>query len=115
MSLTDKNELISGSLDKSIRLWDLKSNKSVRLFKGHSNWVQCLVQLNSHELISGSWDKTIKFWDMKTGRCLKTLEEHKGTINSLTVLADVSLLVSVSTENDEAKLWDLNTGKCKCT
>ncbi|ETO17577.1 hypothetical protein RFI_19744, partial [Reticulomyxa filosa] len=34
--------LCSGSLDKTIRLWDVETSRSLHVFNGHENWVCCV-------------------------------------------------------------------------
>lgn len=59
----------TGSLDKSVRLWDKRAKKpQIALFRGHSEPILCLEWLDDRSLVSGSKDKTIRVWDLRTGR-----------------------------------------------
>ncbi len=53
--------LLSGSLDKSIKVWDLATMKSDRELVGHSKGVLALA-VSGSTLISGSLDSTIIVW-----------------------------------------------------
>ena len=57
----DDTRIASGSYDKTIRVWDIKSDESnvVLTLAGHSGTVRCL-NLNGNRLVSGSVDRTIK-------------------------------------------------------
>ncbi|ORY92032.1 dynein regulator [Syncephalastrum racemosum] len=69
--------VITGSRDKTIKLWDANSGQMLHTLHGHDNWVRGLVVHPSGKyLLSASDDKTLKIWDLKTGRCMKTLEAH---------------------------------------
>ncbi|MDJ0845960.1 WD40 repeat domain-containing protein [Crocosphaera sp.] len=69
----DGNKIISGSEDKTIKVWDLHRGKELRTFTGHSNRVDSVVVTpDGNKIISGSWDETIKVWDLHTGNCLAT-------------------------------------------
>ena len=69
--------IVSGSYDKTIRIWDATGEDGcLRVFKGHSHWVRSVAILNdsSHQLcmsglciVSGSDDETVRIWDA-TGR-----------------------------------------------
>lgn len=57
----DDTRIASGSYDKTIRVWDIKSDDSdvVLTLAGHSGTVRCL-NLNGNRLVSGSVDRSIK-------------------------------------------------------
>ncbi|KAF6018739.1 hypothetical protein EB796_022938 [Bugula neritina] len=62
--------LASGSMDKSIKIWDLRSAQCTMTLKGHSKGIWSLNFYTSTLLISGSYDTTIRVFcvDMdKTG------------------------------------------------
>jgi WD40 repeat protein len=64
----DGRLIASGSKDKTIKLWDVKTGEEIRTLKGHSSWVNSVTFSPDGRLIaSGSEDKTIKLWDVKTG------------------------------------------------
>lgn len=60
--LVDKKKLYSGSGDKTIRVWNMDTNRCENVLQGHTAAVNCLVFFNNR-LYSGSNDKTIRFWD----------------------------------------------------
>ncbi|TPX55307.1 hypothetical protein PhCBS80983_g05424 [Powellomyces hirtus] len=55
--------LVTGSADKSVRVWDLSSHKCAALLQGHTGWVRA-VQIKGQTLMSGSGDHTIRQWDL---------------------------------------------------
>src|SRR6266852_3326743 len=60
----DGGTLASGSVDKTIKLWDIKTCKELATFKGHTESVFSVAYSpDGKTLASGSWDKTIKLWD----------------------------------------------------
>jgi len=75
--------LVSGSEDKTIKVWNLQSGKETRMIAGHTNWVTSLaISLDGQTLVSGSFDKTIKLWNLQTGaesRTLSTPRQKRGT------------------------------------
>ena len=59
----DDNELASGSLDKTIILWNLKTRTPNKIFHGHTDAVASLrFMKHRNRLISSSRDRTIKIW-----------------------------------------------------
>ena len=72
----ENDEIASGSGDKSIIIWDLKSRSKKFVLEGHSDTVRSLLKLDNDEIASGSSDKSIIIWDLK-GRTKKyVLEGH---------------------------------------
>ena len=75
--LTHGSELLSGSGDKTIKMWDVKTGKRLKTLIGHASSVECLLLLPiKGELVSSSYDKTIKIWDLVVGQCLRTINGH---------------------------------------
>ena len=59
----DGSRIVSGSHDKTIRVWNIKTNSkwSVLTLAGHSGEVRCLhLESGGNRLVSGSTDATIK-------------------------------------------------------
>jgi WD40 repeat protein len=72
----DSTKIISGSRDRTIRIWDMKTLKCIKSLSGHSGSVLCL-RYDSEYIYSGSSDCTIKIWDLKSFELAKTLPGHR--------------------------------------
>lgn len=63
---SDSTKLVSASWDKTIRLWDIPSSKSEKLFKGHTKDVLSIAFSHDERLIfSGGMDNSLKYWNTK--------------------------------------------------
>jgi len=62
--------LVSGSDDKTVKLWDVQTGGVVKTFHGHT-LVVCSVSISADNtmIASGSADKTIRLWDIRKGQC----------------------------------------------
>ncbi|MFM6908483.1 MAG: WD40 repeat domain-containing protein, partial [Dolichospermum sp.] len=69
----DGKTVISGSNDKTIKIWDLGTGTEKFTVKGYSKYVNAIaVTPDGKTLISGSSDKTIKIWDLVTRKEIAT-------------------------------------------
>ncbi|ETO05801.1 hypothetical protein RFI_31595, partial [Reticulomyxa filosa] len=71
------NTILSGSSDKSVRLWDIRSGQQIQVFNGHKMSVHAVEYSsfvindssdNSKVICSGSLDNTIRFWDIRSNK-----------------------------------------------
>jgi COMPASS component SWD3 len=81
----DECHVVSGSHDRTVKLWDISTTTEMKTFTGHDAGV-LHVTTNNHGslLISGSRDSTIKFWDVMSGVCVRTYNQVKHMIISFT-------------------------------
>jgi WD40 repeat protein len=105
----------SGSRDKTIKLWELKTFQIVGTLTGHRNAINCLLWMQDNRiLISGSQDKTIKFWDLAVRKNLHTFGNkfsgHSHGIKSLAIDVENNHLLS-GDEDKTLKIWDLRRNK----
>ena len=57
------NYLVSGSNDKTVKLWDVKNQSLIHTFNGHQDSVSSVgFSPDGNYLVSGSWDNTVKLW-----------------------------------------------------
>ena len=45
--------VVSGSMDKTLRVWDVDTGRCVQVLEGHASWVMCVVQLADGRVVSG--------------------------------------------------------------
>lgn len=69
----DGIHVVSGSLDTSIRVWDVETGNCIHTLTGHQSLTSGM-ELKDNILVSGNADSTVKIWDIKTGQCLQTLQ-----------------------------------------
>ena len=68
---SDSNYVVTGSKDKSIKLWELSTGREIRSFLGHDHFVNSVdLSPDGKLLISGSYDKSVRLWDVPSGRQL---------------------------------------------
>lgn len=76
-------QIVSGSKDKTIRIWNLVSLDCVHVFNGHSRPVTSLAVLDKTHLVSTSFDKTCRVWQIDS---VSIGEDGKGCENAESIL-----------------------------
>ncbi len=90
----DCKRAISGSYDKTLKVWDLTTGKEQFTLNGHSSSVNAVaVTEDGKRAISGSDDNTLKVWDLTTGKEQFTLNGHTSLVNAVAVTEDGKLAI----------------------
>ncbi|XP_008286249.1 autophagy-related protein 16-1 [Stegastes partitus] len=109
--LLDNARIVSGSYDRTLKLWDLRSKVCMKtVFAGSScNDIVCTEQC----VMSGHFDKKVRFWDIRAESIVRELE-LQGRVTSLDLNHDRSELLTCS-RDDLLKIIDLRTNAIRQT
>uniref|UniRef100_A0AAQ5ZZ07 Autophagy-related protein 16 domain-containing protein n=1 Tax=Amphiprion ocellaris TaxID=80972 RepID=A0AAQ5ZZ07_AMPOC len=109
--LLDNARIVSGSYDRTLKLWDLRSKVCMKtVFAGSScNDIVCTEQC----VMSGHFDKKVRFWDIRAESIVRELE-LLGRVTSLDLNHDRSELLTCS-RDDLLKIIDLRTNAVRQT
>jgi len=113
LALLTDGRVMSSSIDRTIKLWDPKSQTCIATLTGHKDSVYALALLPDGQVISGSCDNTIKLWDLKSQTCVATLSGHSGAVRALVLLPDGRVMSG--SDDHTIKLWDLKSQTCVAT
>jgi len=113
---SDGQFCLSGSWDKSMRLWDLNTGSTVRAFVGHTSDVNSVAfSTDNRQIVSGSRDKTIKLWNT-LAECKYTITEemHSDWVSCVRFSPSAKQPLIVSAGWDRVvKVWNLNNCKLR--
>ena len=110
--------VVSGSDDKTLKVWDMTTKKVCCTMIGHMLCVLCVVEMkrrrsadnNQIIIVSGSMDHTIRIWNGTTGQCLRVLRGHTTAVLEVVELSDGTLLSGSSDKT--IRQWNINKAEC---
>ena len=119
----DNRFVAAGSLDKSVRIWDVSTGQFVERTEGEQGHKDSVYSVafspRGGHLVSGSLDKTIRMWKIsshydgnagpRSGECVRTFEGHKDFVLSVALTPDGSWVMSGSKDRG-VQFWDPDTG-----
>ena len=112
----DGQTLVSGSIDRTIKIWDLATGTLIRTLDKHTGEVASVaVSPDGEYLAIGSHvhpQSNVKVWHLATGKLIHTLLGHHKPVNCVTISPDGHLLASGS---NKIKIWHLQKGDRICT
>merc|ERR1712180_242581 len=113
---SDGHFALSGSWDKTLRLWDLSAGRSTRRFEDHTKDVMSVAfSADNRQIVSGSRDKSIKLWNT-LAQCKYTIQEegHGDWVSCVRFSPNNQNPIIVSCGWDKyVKVWSLQNCKLK--
>lgn len=116
----NKNQFVTGSKDRTLKLWDLEKMQFIRAFEmsnndfAHTSTIYDVDTLGISLIASASRDGYVKVWDTRTSKSLVvSLDPSDGFVYSVKFLGDTKKIIA-GTSGKEAKKkqshvysWDL--------
>ena len=101
----DGTSLVSGSHDKTIKLWDMQTGGIIKTFQGHTDIVLSVsISADCTMIASGSHDNIIRLWSIQTGECHHITKPYDQAIHVSFSPLDPKLLIFKSGD----KIWKWN-------
>ena len=105
IQLPNKTDLLTDSLCKTIKIWNIETGLLLRTFSPDNHFFRAATMLPTGDIAFGLKDGTIKVWNPVDGSTRRTLIGHQHPVSSTSLLKD-GTLASISTHSD-IKLWSL--------
>jgi len=108
-------DLVSGSLYRTIKMWELstargmpsgpKGGNCVKTFEGHKDFVLSVALTPDGQwVLSGSKDRGVQFWDPRTANTQLMLQGHKNSVISVAPSPSGRLFATGSGDM-RARIW----------
>lgn len=110
-SSLSKQLVITASLDKAIKVWDMSTLTLKKTLTGHRRPVLCLNVLEQESLmLSGGADQVMKIWELHHFSCLRTIEGHSSQVTKCILTPQKNLVIS-ATSDGNLYFWDRSGSK----
>jgi WD40 repeat protein len=117
----DGRLLLSGSYDKTVRLWNIATGNEIRAMLAHTETLCSLAFSTDGSLaLSGSQDGTPRLWNVETGELVREFVGHTGWVRAAAFSPDGTRIVTGSADygpgygtdqrDNTLRLWDAKTG-----
>jgi WD40 repeat protein len=115
-------QVVSGALDKTVKVWELDTGRLVCSLEGHTGPVRSVAVTpdcgaspegsggSGRQVVSGAADNTVKVWELSSGRLIRSLEGHTAAVTSVAITSNGRQVVS-GAEDQTVKVWELGTGR----
>jgi U3 small nucleolar RNA-associated protein 13 len=107
--VSGRGAVLTGGVDKTIKLWNLADYSCLRTFEGHSHSVLKVAWLNNSDeesaskkrvlFASAGGDGLVKVWDANLGETECTLDNHEDRVWALAVHPKTNTIVSGSADS----------------
>ncbi|MDR0409957.1 MAG: WD40 repeat domain-containing protein [Spirochaetaceae bacterium] len=102
---------VSGGTDKTVKIWDTKSGRLVKILHGHESIVSSVAYSpDGRQIVSASGGGELKIWDTITGKETIALNGQGGWIWQARFSPDGKRVVSASADKS-FMVWDAQSGK----
>ena len=98
-------QVVTGSSDRTVRIWDAQTGEQLALLQGHSGPVQSVDWSSTGwQIVSAGEDRTARIWDAQTGDQVGQIAGHEGTIWSAAWSPDGTQILTASGDKT-ARIW----------
>jgi WD40 repeat protein len=106
----DSKSIVSGSLDETIRVWDLDAGECLRVLHQGARVRTVSITSDGDKVLSGDDKGVIRLWDIRTGRCDAILQDHNSSIRS--IICTGKFRAYSGGDDGILRIWDLKTAEC---
>ena len=107
----DGRRAVSGSQDRTVRVWDLSTGEQIHQLLGHQDTINSVaISPDGLRAVSASSDETLRVWDLATGEQVRKLVGHQHYVLGVAITEDFTLAISAAIDQT-LRVWDLNQGR----
>ncbi len=108
----DGRTVVTSSTDKTLRVFDVMTGITRRVFAGHTApLVNLAIAPDGRSVASASTDRTARVWDLETGAA-RVLTGHEGALRAIAYARD-SRAIYTAAEDGTIRIWNLGDGSVR--
>ena len=98
---------MSGSRDRTVRLWNPHRGTLINSYRGHSGDVRALaIAADNTKFVSAGEDRHVNLWDVASASTIRRFNGHDAAVNDVLFAGEENVLVTASYDSTVA-FWDL--------
>ena len=109
--LLSDGRIVSGSRDRSLRIWNPSSGECETVLQGLTTSVTSLLLLSDGRIVSDSRDRSLRIWNPSSGECETVLQGLTTSVTSLLLLSDGR--IASGSGDKTLRIWNPSSGKCE--
>jgi WD40 repeat protein len=106
--------LVSASLDREVKSWDVQQRRVLETYQGHSRGVLAIALLpGGKTLVSAGEDQSLRVWQLEPQQMVRSMVQHTKTVNALALRpASQGLPMVASAAGDRTvRFWQPTIGR----
>ncbi|KAG0231962.1 hypothetical protein BGX31_005319 [Mortierella sp. GBA43] len=115
IAFSAKGVIVSGSSDKTVRLWHVETGECFTTLTGHNDEVSGVAfSPQGDHVVSSSFDQTVRLWSLDSGTCQRILNGQEQGVWSVAFSPSGHQIASGG-DNKTLVLWDVESGTLHST
>jgi len=107
----DGKRVVTGSKDKTARVWDVETGQEKAVLRGHTDLVRSVaVSPDGKRILTASHDQTARVWDAETGQPKVTFLGHTAHVVGVSFSPDGTRVLTHGSDKT-VRVWDAETGR----
>jgi hypothetical protein len=107
----DGQRILSGSLDRTVRLWDVESGEELRRFGRQQNPVYSVALSPKGRYALSSDGLNVHLWEVDTGNEVRQFKAHYDVVMSVVFSSDGQRVLSGAGRDRNLRLWNVESGR----
>lgn len=103
----DGAQILTASLDGTVKIWDTETQELRGTFRGHRGPVIDLQISDDGTTVASSGDADVLVWDLATLQVTAEMFGHTGQVDGIDISPDGDVLLTSSNTDGTTRLWDL--------